>query len=261
MTELNLPVSSPSKRAKIRELTLAGLSPKAIVDKLGTSVQYVYKERGRLRADGFSITHQALSISTSQNKNELAVGESKKNVFVEQKPYGSAIDQSTFYDIPPLEKDDVKTMYQAFKNKENAADVIAEYGFNPIVSHTEYDRYLNMISRNPRELQRRLMTRIYNAPSVIANLKEKSKSRLLSNNELMKVIEFLNEKSASTGLAQALSDSGFTLPEGLSRLVCSSCHEPQAGVVFDNRTVAGIFVSIIGAAYKCDFCKNQIFTE
>ena len=59
MTELNLPVSSPSKRAKIRELTLAGLSPKAIVDKLGTSVQYVYKERGRLRADGFSITHQA----------------------------------------------------------------------------------------------------------------------------------------------------------------------------------------------------------
>ena len=118
-----------------------------------------------------------------------------------------------------------------------------------------------MIFRNPRELQRRLMTRIYNAPSVIANLKEKSKSRLLSNNELMKVIEFLYEKSASTGLAQALSDSGFTLPEGLSRLVCSSCHEPEAGVVFDNRTVAGIFVSKIEAAYKCDFCKNQIFTE
>ena len=180
---------------------------------------------------------------------------------MEQKPYGSAIDQSTFYDIPPLEKDDVKTMYQAFKNKENAADVIAEYGFNPIVSHTEYDRYLNMISRNPRELQRRLVARIYNPPPDIANLKEKSKSRLLSNNELMKVIEFLNEKSASIGLAQALSDSGFTLPEGLSRLVCSSCHQPQAGVVFDNMTDAGIFVSKYGAAYICDFCKNPIFTE
>jgi hypothetical protein len=105
------------------------------------------------------------------------------------------------------------------------------------------------------------MTRIYNAPSVIANLKEKSKSRLLSNNELMKVIEFLIEKSASTGLVQALSDSGFTLPEGFSRLVCSSCHQPQAGVVCDNRTYAGLFVFIGGAVYKCDFCKNQIITE
>ena len=72
----------------------------------------------------------------------------------------------------------------------------------------------------------------------------------------MKVIEFLNEKSASTGLAQALSDSGFTLPEGLSRLVCSSCHQPQAGVVFDNRTVCRNF-----RIYNAELPINATFAK
>jgi len=263
MTEPNLSLSSPSKRAKIRELTLAGLSPKAIVDKVGTSVQYVYKERGRLRADGFSITHQALTISTSQNKKELA-GDESKNFFVEQKSYGSAVDQSTFYDIPPLEREDVRTMYQAFKNNENAADVVAEHGFHPIISHTEYIRYLDMTGHNPKELQKKLVSRINDdAPSIIVNLKEKSKSKLLSNNELMSIIEFLNERSSDFSLTRALSYPEFTLPEGLSRVVCSSCHQPQVGVAFDNRTDAGNYLVSWSRLYVCKSCRNrnQKFTE
>jgi len=257
MTQSNLPVPSSSKRQKIRELTLAGFSPEAIVDRLNTTFQYVYKERGRLRADGFSITHQALSISTNQNKNEIAVGESKKNLIMKQKPYESAIDRSTFYDIPPLEKDDVKTMYQAFKNKENAADVVAKYGFNPMISHVEYDRYLNIIARNPSELQRRLLSRIYDPSHIITILKEKSKNELLSNNELMKVIEFIIEKS----VARLVSDSEVSLPQGLSRLLCSSCHRPQAGVLFDSRTLTGLFVTMAGVAYKCNICDKQLSTK
>jgi hypothetical protein len=261
MTQSNLPVPSSSKRQKIRELTLAGFSPEAIVDKLNTTFQYVYKERGRLRADGFSITHQALSISTNQNKNEIAVGESKKNLRMKQMPYESGIDQSTFYDIPPLEKDDVKTMYQAFKNKENAADVVGKYGFNPMISHVEYDRYLNIIARNPSELQRRLLSRIYDPSHIITILKEKSKSELLSNNELMEVIEFIIEKSVAFNIARMVSDSEVSLPQGFSRLLCSSCHRPQAGVLFDSRTLTGLFVTMAGVAYKCNICDNQLSTK
>jgi hypothetical protein len=193
LADLTLPIHT-SKRARIRELTLAGLSPKAIVDELDTTKEYVYKERGKLKADGLLVTHQSLSISNSQKESET--GNPRINIngnlgLNESEPKVGRDSHASYYEIPPIDREGVKAMYQAFKNKEDAADVIAAFGVNPVIAQREYDRFLRMSRRKPHDLQKRLISKIVNAPIPIQLIIEKSKTKLLSNYDLAELINFL----------------------------------------------------------------------
>ena len=42
-----------------------------IIDEVGTTQEYVYKERGRMKREGLLVTHQSLSIS--KGKREITV--------------------------------------------------------------------------------------------------------------------------------------------------------------------------------------------
>lgn len=193
MTDLSLPTPS-SKRARIRELTLAGFSPQAIVDEVDTTREYVYKERVKLKADGLLVTHQSLSISSSQKKREK--GYPQNNVegnmrLNESMSKGGLENHASYYEIPPIDREGVKAMYQAFKNKENAADVIAKDGVNPVIAQMEYERYLDIACRNPHDLQSEIISKIDKAPGPIQLIIEKSKTKLLSNHDLLKLIDSL----------------------------------------------------------------------
>jgi len=189
LTDLTI-LTPSSKRARIRELTLAGFSPQAIVDEVDTTREYVYKERVRLKADGLLETRQSLSISRSQKKGEM--GNPQNNVEGKESMSNNGLDNhASYYAIPPIDREGVKAMYCAFKNKENAADVIAKDGVNPVIAQMEYERYLDILRRNPRDLQRKIISRIDKAPKDIQIIIEKSKTKLLGNRDLLKLIDFL----------------------------------------------------------------------
>ena len=61
----------PTKRQRIRELILAEAKLNDIIDEVGTTQEYVYKERGRMKREGLLVTHQSLSIS--KGKREITV--------------------------------------------------------------------------------------------------------------------------------------------------------------------------------------------
>ena len=82
-------------------------------------------------------------------------------------------------------------MYYAFKNKENAADVIAKDGVNPVIAQMEYERFLDILRRNPHDLQSEIISRIDRAPKNIPIIVEKSKTKLLNNRDLLRLIDFL----------------------------------------------------------------------
>jgi hypothetical protein len=257
MTDLTLPTQSKSKRAKIRELTLAGLSPKDIVDEVNTTKEYVYKERGRLKADGLLVTHQSLSISSTTQKNEPKK-EQKNMRMTESLEKERVNNYASYYNLPPLSTEDTKAMYQAFKNKENGADVIARDGINPIIAQLEHDRYLHMISRNPADLQQRIISQILNPPPHIQNLIKKSKTSLLDNEELFKLISFLKAQSGILSIRSAVSDIFARLPDGVSRISCTSCGRQAVGVVFDRTQDAGLYLHrTFATTYRCEFCKNK----
>lgn len=238
-------------------MTLAGFSPKDIVDEVNTTKEYVYKERGRLKADGLLITHQSLSISSTTKKNEQEREE--KNVRMTGSLEKERVNNyGIYYDLPPLSKEETKAMYQAFKNKENGADVIAKDGINPIIAQLEHDRYLHMISRNPADLQQRLISHILNPPPQIQILIAKGKTSLLDNEELLKLISFLREQSGIFSIKSALSDIFARLPDGVSRISCTSCGRQAVGVVFDRTKDAGLYLHrSFATTYRCEFCKNK----
>jgi hypothetical protein len=193
LTDLTI-LTPSSKRARIRELTLAGFSPQAIVDEVDTTREYVYKERVRLKADGLLETRQSLSISSSQKKGEM--GNPQNNVegkmrLKESMSNNGLDNHASYYAIPPIDREGVKAMYCAFKNKENAADVIAKDGVNPVIAQMEYERFLDILRRNPRDLQSKIISRIDRAPRDIQLIIEKSKTKLLGNRDLLKLIDFL----------------------------------------------------------------------
>ncbi|MGA8916708.1 MAG: hypothetical protein WB474_12040, partial [Nitrososphaeraceae archaeon] len=81
--------SPKTKRQRIRDLILADAKIKDIIDQVGTTREYVYKEKGKLKQEGLLVTHQSLSISNGQS--EITVVKDQPHLVENVHRYGSVI--------------------------------------------------------------------------------------------------------------------------------------------------------------------------
>lgn len=238
----------------------AGATTKEIVDKVGTTKEYVYKERGKLRKDGLLPAHQSLTISDGINDVTLVKDQNDVGRYphIEQTPSTYNEDGRTGrYDIPALDKKSLMLMYSAFEENKGPGYVIAQFGIHPEISQREYQRYLTMSSRDPFDLQITITSGIVGAPREIQAIVDKSTDNLLTNDEFITVNNFRTYKNADFYVKKIILDPNIQLNSGLERFVCRTCHRPQAGVIFDKKTETGSFVDkYLEIGHVCLTCKS-----
>ena len=179
--------SPNSKRQRIRDLILSEAKVEDIVDEVKTTKEYVYKERGKLKQEGLLVTHQSLSVSNGQNKITVVKNQPRltDNVDLDR---SLRIDPVNDYDISRLNKKELMLMYNDFEDQKGPAYVTAKHGIHPEISQKEFERVLKMKSRDPYVLQQMLTAGISNASPEIQALVDKSSSTLLTNDEIMSII-------------------------------------------------------------------------
>jgi hypothetical protein len=266
MTEPPEPTKPRTKSERIKELLDAGLSSHEVAEKLNTTIEYVYKEKGKLKKKGLLVTSQSLSIVDGRNSITVIKDQptlekySNLDHSVRTNPQAS-----NDFDIPPLEKNDVMSMYASFEEKMSPSMVTAKLGVRPDISQNEYQRFLSMNSRDPFELQNRIISGLFSAPPEIQSIIDKSVAgNLLTNDELISVINFKTTISASQQIKNAVSNPSLFINYGLERFVCKYCHFIQPGVIFDRTTYAGSLLVALSQGHCCKNClglKQQAFDE
>jgi hypothetical protein len=249
-----------TKKDRIRELIIGGAAAKEIADKLHTSREYVYKEKGKLKKEGRIVTHQSLSISDGKQIINVVKdrGNLTRNVRNEQfLRLGQDLGNGNNYDIPPLDKNNLISMYDSFDQSDGPIDVIKKYGIHPEICEKEFGRFMAMKSHNPYELQKHLISRISDPSPAIEFIMNKSKTSLLSNSDLIILFEFVLQSTAKDFIVEVLSNTSISIPFGVSRWICRVCQKPQRGVIFAPGTMAGSSVRNFGTSYLCEFCRNR----
>ena len=251
-----------SKRELIRDLILAKATTEDIVDQVKTTKEYVYKERGKLKQEGLLVTHQSLSISNGQS--EITVVKDQPHV-VENVGHDVPviINRINEYNIPPLDKESLMLMYEAFEH-QTPAYVTAKHGIHPEITQKEFERYLKMNSRDPYILQDRLITTgIANATGQFQSLIDKSSTTLLTNDEIMSIFDHKMFNHACSFTRNVVMKPAHYLPQGLERVRCKTCKEQQAGVIYDRNTTVGSYAQNVLNS-MCDSCRavqNDLATQ
>jgi hypothetical protein len=250
-----VPTKPKTKSERIKELLDTGFSPLEVAEKLNTTIDYVYKEKGKLRKKGLLVSEQSITLAREGNKLTLVKGQPIDNhlnystLSGEDQIYGNS-------DLSPVKRDDLKSMYSCFEKKMDASEVVAFHGFRPDISEKEYNRFLSIKSRDPLEFQRSLISRIQNAPPEIQSLIDKTRlGILLTNSELHSIIDFKMQVYASQYLLEVVSNPKIPVP-GLNRYICRYCHVPQPGVLFDKTSRPGNLLRIFSSSYICSNCKG-----
>lgn len=83
-----------------------------------------------MKREGLLVTQQSLSISNG--KREITVFKEQpnleENIDLDRPMLSRAAND---YDIAPLDKNDLMTMYEDFQNQKSAPEVIAKHGIHP----------------------------------------------------------------------------------------------------------------------------------
>jgi len=257
-----------TKKERIKELLATGLKAEQIASQLNTTRDYVYKEKGRIKKKELEVAEQSLSVSDgSHNVTVLRSHNPIEPVSLDQNEISNAVNNNmSEYDIPPLDSNDVKTMYTSFVENKDWRHVSAKYGIRPDISQREYFRSLTMSSRDPFELQNKILSRLSNPPASVQEIVNKSaKGDLLTNDELLLVIDLISLRNSSKFLQDIIAFPTIEIPSGLSRIQCSHCHQLQAGVIYDSTTYAGdITKMLVNDGHFCSNCfslRNQAIEE
>jgi hypothetical protein len=220
---------------------------------VGTTQEYVYKERGRMKREGLLVTHQSLSIL--KGKREITVVKDQPHLENVELHRHIDIDRVNDYDIPPLNKNDLKAMYEDFENLKGPAEVTAKRGIHPQITLKEFERFLKMKSRDPYDLQMRLTTGISDAPPEIQSIVDKSLSTLLTDDEIMSIFAHQKSTYANSFVRDMVLNPTRHLPLGLHRITCKICHKQLPGVIYSINTYAGHHTQQIVGLFACDTCR------
>ena len=145
-------------------------------------------------------------------------------------------------------------MYEAFEQQKTAAFVTAKYGIHPEISQKEFERFSKMKSRDAYLLQDMLATGISNASPEIQSIVNKSSSTLLTNDEIMAIINNKMWNYAYSFTRNVVINPANYLPQGLERVRCRICHKQQAGVIYNRDTTVGSYAQLV-LNYMCLSCR------
>jgi hypothetical protein len=245
--------SPNSKRQRIRDLILSEAKVEDIVDEVKTTKEYVYKEKGKLKQEGLLVTQQSLSVSNGQNK--ITVVKDQPHL-MDNVGLGRSvpIDPVNDYDISRLNKNELMLMYNDFEDQKGPTYVTAKHGIHPEISQKEFERVLKMKSRDPYVLQQMLTAGISNASPEIQALVDKSSSTLLTNDEIMSIINNKMWNHACSFTRNVVVNPANYLPQGLERVRCKICKEQQAGVIYDRNMTVGSYAQQV-LNVMCDSCR------
>ena len=245
-------------RQRIRELILAQATTKDIVNQLKTSKEYVYKERGKLKREGMLVTHQSFSTSNGQSEITVVKDQPRLMEYVDHDGSGTIhrVNDVNDYDIPPLDRKNLMSMYDDFQNQKGPAYVTAKHGIHPETSQKEFERFLVMSSRDPYDLQNKLTATIYDAPPEIQSIINKSSQHvLLTNDEIMSIVTFKMGSYVDSRIQDVVLYTFLDLPPGLDRVTCMVCHRPFTGVVYNKNSEVGPLVEYKLNNLLCETCK------
>jgi len=182
---------STSKRKMIRDMLTSDkdYSAQEIAKAVGTNLGNVWKEKSRLKANGFE--------SRSQSMRRVQVSESKDETnFIHQDGRRRATPDIynynhhyRFLNIRDLDEDGLKTLYTELKNGKKPVDIIAQHGFHPEVVEKEYQRFSRL---NGHNILGSFQKKIVDSLSCIGNMTLTSKLEReghLSVNEFIELIK------------------------------------------------------------------------
>jgi biotin operon repressor len=186
-----LPERSTSKRKIIRDMLTSDkdYSAQEIAKAVGTTPGNVWKEKSKLKANGFEIR--------GQSRRRVQVSESKdETIFIHQDGRRRATPDIynynhhyRFLNIRDLDEDGLKTLYTEFKDGKKPVDIIARHGFHPEVVEKEYQRFSRL---NEHNILGSFQKKIIDSLSCIGNMTLTSKLEReghLSVNEFIELIE------------------------------------------------------------------------
>jgi len=208
---------------------------------------------GRMKREGLLVTPQSLSIS--KGKREITVVKDQPHLVENVELHRPiTIDRVNDYDIPALNKNDLKAMYEDFENQKGPAEVTAKRGIHPEITLKEFERFLKMKSRDPYHLQKGLTAGISNPSPKIQSIVDKSLSTLLTNDEIMSIFNHQKWTFAYSYVRDTVLNPTQFLPLGLHRIICRTCHRQLPGVIYSRITYAGLHTPEIVGLFMCDTC-------
>jgi hypothetical protein len=269
-----------NKKERIWELVSSGMhQPSQIASKVGTSVEYVYKETSRLkkakRGGGLvidsSIMQQAkrkddISIvvpgqnsgKLEENNNNLArltnITTIKRDKGYFKNYYNGNNNGNKYLDIPALNPEELKIMYTQFSDGRTPIEVIASFGYHPDTVEIEYQRFLRLRDRDPDALLKRFVDYCHTSVKSTGELKllidKYHTVGYLTNDEILQLLKskFMHE------LSQLTFDTEMALPEGTVRLECSRCKGPVRDVIIDANSDRGKKIIQHLKNVLCDNC-------
>ncbi|HET6641320.1 MAG TPA: hypothetical protein VFG77_06925, partial [Nitrososphaeraceae archaeon] len=229
-------------------------SAKEIARTVGTTEGNVFKEKSRLKAQGV-LTDQSFSVfSHSVGDETLTLARAEARTLTRP-------DLGTLTNIPPLGQEDLKKMYVEFQKGKTPVEVIAAYGFNPLLVEYEYNRFCRMNGLNLRSLAHELddVLKTTNNSLPTPLLQRLVQDGITCNDDIRELVEFASISSYSGGELSVIEHmrKGDSISE-FEPFVCSICRKPMRGAVIEPESEIGRkLLQSIGSGVVHDKCNFE----
>jgi biotin operon repressor len=191
-----LPVKQKNKKARIIELLSSGnQSAQEIAMTVGTTPANVWKEKSRLKSRGLLLSRRTVEQSTKKTNDETIL------VSADERRSRSDNNYYRFLNLPQLDTNAVKKLYDEFRTGKKPIDIIADNGFHPEVVANEYKRYMKFHKRDIDILQERYISSIIKYPIAKAEplIKKYQSKGYLTNNEFLELLKLKSEYDKDRG--------------------------------------------------------------
>lgn len=212
MEPTNLPEQKRTKKELIRELVISHpeYSGEAIASRVGTTKENVWKEKTKMGIEGLILRRTTTKV-TSERKDDtmLVLSSTTSGVESDSRLKNTAQSrslalktQSAFDDdrylrylnIPPVDTEGIKRMYQEFRENKKPVDIITEHAFPPSVVEVEYKRFLRLEAIDIQALQTFIGDLLMKYPLELKSLEQKYKQTgSLTIQEMNEVVKGINK--------------------------------------------------------------------
>jgi hypothetical protein len=179
-----------SKRKMIRDMLTSDkdYSAQEIAKAVGTTPGNVWKEKSKLKANGFERSQSMRRVQVSESKDETNFihQDGRRRATPDIYNYNH---HYRFLNIRDLDEDGLKTLYTELKGGKKPVVIIAQHGFHPEVVEKEYQRFSRL---NEHNILGSFQKKIVDSLSCIGNMTLTSKLEReghLSVNEFIELIE------------------------------------------------------------------------